>query len=63
MPRFPKEAAKDWLERAYAVAFAQHLFYQPRIATVARQETDPVVSSGAMGRNPVVRAAGECSDL
>jgi hypothetical protein len=30
-----EEAARGWLERADAAAFAQHLFYQPLMATVA----------------------------
>jgi len=32
------------------------------MATVTRQETDPIESSRARGRDPVVRADGDCTD-
>jgi hypothetical protein len=47
-----EEAARGWLGRADAVAFAQILFYQPLMANAALQETDPVGSSRATGRDP-----------
>jgi len=50
-----KKSAMAWLERVYAVVFARYLFYQPLTATVVRQETDPVGSSRAARRDPVVR--------
>jgi hypothetical protein len=57
-----EEATRGWLERADAVAFAQHLFYQPLMASVALPETDPVGSSRATGRDPGVRADGDCTN-
>ena len=57
-----EQAARGWLERADAVTFAQHLFYQPLMATVSRQETDPVGSSRVTGRDPGVHADGDCTD-
>jgi hypothetical protein len=57
-----EEAARGWLGRADAVAFAQLLFYQPLMANVALQETDPVGSSRATGRDPGVRADGDCTN-
>jgi hypothetical protein len=61
MPRFLKRP-QGCLKRAFAIAFAQHLFYQPLMAPVARQETDPGGSARATGRDPVVRADGECTN-
>jgi len=59
-----EEAARRWLERADAVAFAQRLFYQPLTATVVRQETDPI-RLGRPGLRAATRwfvAGGDCPD-